>query len=282
MVDISRDYYTNAMLLRVHRTLPQIAPIDTIVASRYMMAMDRYNPDDNNAPQEHYAHYQYQHGNSPTWNNSINYREAMAMAVHYIHPIASIIVPVAITHQAFFTRAYLSLRNQKLKMIAFVIHTVALFGFNQRLDRTGTLADLRTSDPGLFYNVVVPLTIAMVKMADVEPDGLTMVTVFRVLDTNVGNFVRAIYPAIRNRGMWSVEYLEEMIGLLPPLSVNALHNLVSGVHYTVARVLAMLSAASENLLGGPANWNLQPHQAAQLNDRDPFDAVAIYRGPANW
>ena len=131
MLRHSMRYYTTHRLQRVQRILPEVASIDTIVASRYLMAMDRYNPNDPAAPREHHAHYQFQHKYSPTWNRTINYHEAMVMAVHYIHPIASIQIPDDLERQTFITSAHSSLKIQKVNMVALIILHVALFGFNQ-------------------------------------------------------------------------------------------------------------------------------------------------------
>jgi hypothetical protein len=132
--------------------------------------------------------------------------------------------------------------------------------------RMGTLMDLRRSHPREYWNVVMPLVIVSVEMMDLEAK--TSMTVQKLLSVNLGKFEENMIKSVNRDGFWSVENVRERFGRgeIPE---------VSGVHYTVGRVLAMITTN----VGRPSldQWHLQPDQKLLVLNRIPFDHLAIYR-----
>jgi len=121
--------------------------------------------------------------------------------------------------------------------MAAIITWVMMYGTRCACEKNQTLMGLENTDPVLFFGFVCPMVSTMVQLMDtVEGGNLTM---SRVLRCNLGATIINMRDAVRRDGVWSNEYLSEQADNRK-LSEDVAATISRGVHWTVARILAML------------------------------------------
>ena len=243
------------------RVGPQCANIETILASRFLWCLPNAlpEPDPNrgwkNPDNPYVAIKEFERLASPECNR-YDYGQQRRLMLRYYHPVASITVPSDLLNDTdFFVKGKgaRSLRSWKLNMASFIIITF-LHDISGVISESANLDSYRLDeeDRPVFYCLILPVVHTMVMMMDNEDK--TNLSVNKILRAKPGSWIKRIKQQISQFGCWSYHGLKEHKG--QTRNVAGGNRMAQGVHYTVARVVKLLSLDKDRLggLGATKLW----------------------------
>ena len=260
------------------RLKQQCPDLQTIINSNFRLAAVRYTTAEGPF-KEYIAAYNYQHsedsGLNDAQNRKIKLNQSSINTIKYYHCIAQVVISnVDAQTSGLLWKARKRLRTLKRGMIALIIYRLAK-GLGTIKPRTADEAKLlwfKESDPLFYHLYIVPLAATATIMMDAEDD--PNLSLAGIVDVNLDSFTRNNRKLLRQKGMWSVDYLLSKASEDMPESAQK--KMTAGMEFTVARIFCMLT--HDTHFADADKWFLTPEETAvALAPSTNINPDVIYR-----